>query len=156
MQYRINVMTFYSMRSIPPVFIIVCLTLLSGCSFDSVAKRIDPYRIDLRQGNYLDQEMVSQLRKGMTREQVQFVLGRPLLADAFHSNRWDYVYYFQPGSKGGNAEKRIFSVFFDEEGLLDYVEGDVTAGEEYAEVLERSVKQKQLIEIHGPVPKKKK
>ena len=154
MHHTINVMAVYSMRSIIFVLFFVCTAMSSGCSFDSIARKIDPYRIDVRQGNYIDQEMVSQLRKGMTREQVQFVLGRPLLVDTFRTNRWDYVYYFKSG-KNGETEQRVFSVFFDEQGLLDYVEGDVVTSDGQSVEAVSPAKQMQVIEILGPVPKKK-
>lgn len=52
------------------------------------------YRIDIQQGNAVTQEMVSKLKPGMTRAQVRFVLGTPLIVDAFRTDRWDYVYYY--------------------------------------------------------------
>ena len=55
------------------------------------------YRIDIQQGNLLDGEDVSQVDLGMTRSQVQFLLGTPMVADSFHRDRWDYAYYFRRG-----------------------------------------------------------
>lgn len=98
--------------------------ILSGCSFNTLTDRITPYRIDIRQGNYVDQEMVARLKKGMTRDQVRFALGTPLVADVFHSDRWDYVYTFKPGK--GEPQQRALSVFFAGD-RLDRVEGDVQA-----------------------------
>ncbi|MBV2261978.1 MAG: outer membrane protein assembly factor BamE [Thauera sp.] len=98
--------------------------LLAGCSFDSVVGLVDPYRIDIRQGNYVDQEMVAQLRRGMTRDQVRYVLGSPLVVDMFRKDRWDYVYRFRPGS--GDAQQRVISLFFAGD-VLDRIEGDVAA-----------------------------
>jgi outer membrane protein assembly factor BamE len=69
--------------------------------------------------------MVSQLKRGMTREQVRFVLGSPLVVDMFRRDRWDYVYRFKPGS--GEPEQRVISVFFVDD-RLDHVEGDVQGG----------------------------
>lgn len=111
------------MRSITFVVLVTAAGLLAGCSFDPLADRVNPYRIDVRQGNYVDQSMVSQLRKGMTRDQVRFVLGTPLVVDPFREDRWDYVYLFKPGR--GDAERRMLSVFFDND-LLERVDGDVT------------------------------
>jgi outer membrane protein assembly factor BamE len=90
----------------------------SGCSNLSLS----PYRIDVRQGNLVTQEMAAQLKPGMTRDQVRFVLGTPLLADPFHAERWDYVYRFKPGY--GEAQQRRLTVFF-QDGKLARVEGDV-------------------------------
>ncbi|ENO90052.1 outer membrane protein assembly factor BamE [Thauera linaloolentis] len=114
------------MRSyLPAAFL--ATSLLAGCSFDSIVGVVDPYRIDVRQGNYVDQDMVSQLKRGMTRDQVRFVLGSPLVVDMFRKDRWDYVYRFKPGS--GQPEQRVISVFFVD-GQLDHVEGDVQSGSE--------------------------
>jgi outer membrane protein assembly factor BamE len=68
--------------------------------------------------------MVARLKPGMTREQVRFALGTPLVADMFHADRWDYVYRFQPGR--GEAQSRRLVVFF-EDGKLVRVGGDVVA-----------------------------
>ncbi|HHT8993193.1 TPA: outer membrane protein assembly factor BamE domain-containing protein [Burkholderia cenocepacia] len=76
---------------------------LAGCSsYDSVTQRIaqsiTPYRITVVQGNFVSQEKAAQLQAGMTREQVRALLGTPLLADMFHADRWDYLFYFKRGS----------------------------------------------------------
>ncbi|MDD5298764.1 MAG: outer membrane protein assembly factor BamE [Rhodocyclaceae bacterium] len=84
---------------------------------------VTPYRIDVRQGNYVSQDMVSQLKPGMSKDQVRFALGTPLLKDMFHEERWDYVYLFQPGK--GKIEERRISVFFDAQGKLLRLGGDV-------------------------------
>jgi outer membrane protein assembly factor BamE len=84
---------------------------------------LTPYRIDVRQGNYVSQEMAAQLKPGLTREQVRFILGTPLLADMFHADRWDYVYRMQPGH--GPVEERHLAVFFSD-GKLARLSGDVT------------------------------
>ena len=102
-------------------------TVLSGCS--SVPRIVNEYKIDVQQGNVLTQEMVSQLKPGLTKDQVRFVLGTPVLADVFHANRWDYVYRLQEGSTGA-VEERKFTVFFDAGGKLVRVAGDVTAAQE--------------------------
>ena len=99
---------------------------LSGCSATALSDFVKPYRIDVRQGNYVSQDMVAQLKPGMTREQVRFVLGTPLVADVFHSDRWDYVYRFRPG-KGEQQERRLVVIF--EDGRLARLEGDVRAEE---------------------------
>jgi len=96
---------------------------LAGCAG---GLRLSPYRIDVRQGNYITQEMVARLKPGMTRDQVRFVLGTPLVVDLFHAERWDYFYRFQPGS--GQAQQRHLSVFFAD-GKLQRVAGDVVADE---------------------------
>ena len=90
---------------------------------------LKPYRIDIQQGNYLSQDMVSQLKKGMTREQVRFVLGTPLVTDIFHGDRWDYVFYRE--LQNGRKEQRNISVFFEEDKLVR-VSGDVAPKAEVA------------------------
>jgi outer membrane protein assembly factor BamE len=55
------------------------------------------YRIDIQQGNLLDDEDISQVDLGMTRSQVQFLLGTPMVSDSFHRDRWDYAYYLRRG-----------------------------------------------------------
>ena len=82
--------------------------------------------MDIQQGNYISQEMVSQLKIGMTKEQVRYVLGTPLVADIFHADRWDYVYYYDP--RRGQREARKIAVVF-ENGKLARVAGDVVAAE---------------------------
>lgn len=107
------------MRPVSCALFVAVAFLLAACS---VPQLITPYRMDIQQGNYLSQEMVSQLRPGMTREQVRFVLGTPLLTDIFHADRWDYVYYRDV--LGGVREQRKLAVIF-QDGKLARVEGDV-------------------------------
>ena len=110
------------------VSLLSCLLPLSlaACSSLSdsldVTKVLNPYRMDVRQGNMVTQEMVSQLRPGLTRDQVRFILGTPLVTDVFHADRWDYVYRLQPGK--GEVQSRKLTVFF-ENGALARVAGDI-------------------------------
>lgn len=98
---------------------------LAACS--NVPRIVTEYRIDVQQGNVLTQEMVSQLRPGLTRDQVRFILGTPMLADVFHADRWDYAFRLQDGVTN-EVTARNFSVFFDENGRLASVKGDVDVG----------------------------
>lgn len=87
---------------------------LVGCSSDPVVNRLPfVYRIDIQQGNVITQDMVDQLRVGMSKRQVQFILGAPLLTDPFHAQRWDYVYVYEPGSHGSSdtTEQRVTLLF---------------------------------------------
>lgn len=119
------------------------------------AVAITPYKIDVRQGNYITQEMVAQLKAGMTRDQVRFVLGTPLLTDIFHADRWDYVYRFKPGR--GEVQQRRLSAFFEGNTLVrvagDVVESDSAQEQADAEAAARS--RSRVIEI-APAESKKK
>lgn len=95
---------------------------LSGCS--SVPRVFNAYKIDVQQGNVITQEMATQLRPGLSKDQVRFALGTPLLVDMFHADRWDYVYRLQKGNTG-EVDLRKMSVFFDAGGKLTRIEGDV-------------------------------
>ncbi|SFW10740.1 outer membrane protein assembly factor BamE [Nitrosovibrio sp. Nv17] len=80
---------------------------LAGCS--SVPSLL--YKIEIQQGNVITQEMVDKLKPGMTRSQVRFVLGSPMISDIFHSHRWDYVYRLE--QRGRLMEQRQLTVFFE-------------------------------------------
>lgn len=109
----------------PSRILLLALPLLAACSSTpDIVSMLSPYRIDVRQGNYVDQNMVAKLRPGMTREQVRFVLGTPLVTDMFHADRWDYVYRLQP-SKGEFQLRRLVVFFVDDK--LARVGGDVVA-----------------------------
>jgi outer membrane protein assembly factor BamE len=88
-----------------------------------ISPYLHPYRIDVRQGNLVTQDMVAQLKPGLTKDQVRFVLGTPMLTDIFHADRWDYVYRLQKGSDGEIQQRRL-AVFF-ENGKLVRLGGDV-------------------------------
>ena len=103
------------------------VSLLAACSSATkVTNYVSPYRIDVRQGNLVSQEMVAQLKLGQTREQVRFILGSPLVADVFHADRWDYVYTFRKGQEP--AQQRRVVVFFEDNKLIR-IGGDVVADE---------------------------
>ena len=70
------------------------------------------YRMDIQQGNLLDAEQVDQLEVGMTRSQVRFLLGTPMVIDAFDANRWDYMYSLRQG-RTREVTKRHLVVWFD-------------------------------------------
>lgn len=97
----------------------VLATTLAACG---TANWGFPYRPDVQQGNWLTSEQVAQLRQGMTRDQVRFILGTPTLQDIFHSNRWDYPYYNQPGY--GKDELRQFTVWFENGQLVRWAGDD--------------------------------
>ena len=84
------------------------------------------YKIDVEQGNIITQEMVDQLKPGMSREQVEYILGSPLIRDTFNNDRWDYLYKMRKGS--GKIDQYRLSVFFDGDKLKRY-RGDFTGDE---------------------------
>ena len=110
-----------------------CALLVAGCGTlshvsDSVGRAgdaiadwapnfIKPYRPDVPQGNIVTREMVDQLQPGMSPDQVRFLLGTPLLANAFRTDRWDYVYFLR--RKDGTTQERQVVVYF-KDGRLDH------------------------------------
>jgi len=80
-----------------------------------------PYKMDIRQGNYVTQDMREKLKLGMTKLQVHYVLGTPMIIDAFHGNRWDYVYRLE--QRGEIVEKQRLTLYFDGDKLVKIDEG---------------------------------
>jgi len=104
-------------------FAALSLALVAGCGVPRIPG-ITPYKPEIQQGNYLAQSVVSQLKPGMTREQVRYLLGTPLLTDIFHAERWDYVYWRE--AESGERETRKIALFFTD-GKLERVTGDVVS-----------------------------
>ena len=103
----------------------IAALLLTSCGSTGLpALGLKPYRMEIQQGNFVSKEAVSQLKLGMSKDQVRFVLGTPLLTDIFHADRWDYVYRRQRVNSNV-IEQRKIAVFF-EDGKLKRIEGDVT------------------------------
>lgn len=87
------------------------MALLAGCAGNRNSSGIfSPYRVAIPQGNYINQQMLDEVREGMSPEDVRLRIGTPLLADVFHPNRWDYVFRFQ--YPNGESELRRVRVFF--------------------------------------------
>jgi len=93
-----------------PLFALLFATPLAACSYVPRIPGVTPYRMEIQQGNFISQEMLSQLKAGMSKEQVRLTLGTPLLADAFHADRWDYVYWRE--APDGKRESRKLVVLF--------------------------------------------
>jgi outer membrane protein assembly factor BamE len=98
----------------PRVILLVAL-LVAGCNL------IAPYKIDIQQGNVITQDMLARVQPGMTRSQVRFALGTPLVVDPFHGDRWDYVYVYM--KQGAVMEQRRIVVVFKDDKLA-HIEGD--------------------------------
>ena len=111
-------------RVSPGAMGLLMAALLPACKSIEVPKipGITPYRMVIQQGNFISQEMVSQLKPGMAKEQVRFILGTPLVTDIFHADRWDYVFFRE--TPDGKREQRNLSVLFDN-GKLARVLGDL-------------------------------
>ena len=90
-----------------------------------------PYRPDIQQGNFVSQEMVAQLKPGMTQDQVIFLLGTPLLTDVFHSDRWDYSFRLQKGN--GEVTTSRVTVFFKDKLVSSFESGDLPTERDYLE-----------------------
>jgi len=100
--------------------VLACAAALSACNY---VPKVDPYRMEIVQGNLVTQDMVSRLTPGLTKDQVRFVLGTPLVIDSFRDDRWDYVYLHMPENIKVPERRRV-TVFF-EDGKLKRVDGDV-------------------------------
>lgn len=108
-------------------FLLVASALaISACSIPSL-QFPGVYKIDIQQGNIITQEMIDQLRPGMTKRQVIFVMGTPLVRDPFHQDRWDYIYSYQPG--GGIRGQEGLTMYFEND-LLTHFTGDFKPTEE--------------------------
>ncbi|MFA7386517.1 MAG: outer membrane protein assembly factor BamE [Thiohalobacteraceae bacterium] len=100
-------------------------SLLGGCG--SVERVPFIHRIDVQQGNVITQEMIDQLKPGMSKRQARFTLGSPMVADIFHQDRWDYVYRMTPGK--GETERKRVTLFFQDDTLVR-IEGDYRPSEQ--------------------------
>jgi outer membrane protein assembly factor BamE len=105
------------------LIVLMAAAVLAACKQNpELPAVISPYKIDIQQGNVVTQEMVAKLKAGLTRSQVRFVLGSPLVTDMFHADRWDYIYLLQ--RQGKPDDRRRLTVIFDGDKLLR-LEGDV-------------------------------
>ena len=102
------------------IFLLVLSLLLTACS--SSLPSIKPYKMPIQQGNLVTSKMMMQLKPGMTKTQVRFVMGTPLITDSFHKDQWDYFYQME--KDGSIIEKRRVILMFEKD-LLAKVKGDV-------------------------------
>lgn len=105
------------------VAIIITALTLSACSSWV-------FRYDVAQGNYLEQKSIDKLQMGMTKEQVKFILGSPVVVDAFDNNTWSYVYKLKSGRSKKFDSKRQFILKFEDDKLLSAV-GDYNVSENF-------------------------
>lgn len=111
------------MRQLHTLRYLIILIALACTACGTAVPSIKPYKLDIQQGNVVTSKMLLQLRPGMTKSQVRYIMGTPLVQDSFHGNRWDYVY--QMREQGKVIEQRRVILDFENE-LLAKVRGDVT------------------------------
>ena len=97
---------------------------LALCSTLLLAACLQSYRMEIQQGNIFDQSTLDQVKVGMTKKQVRFLLGTPLVSDPFHANRWDYFYSLYSHDKK-LSERYQISVIFSEKGVSKIVRGQL-------------------------------
>lgn len=96
--------------------IVLISALLASCSnFSSYLPNFTPYKVDIRQGNLITQDMRAKLKLGMTQAQVKAALGAPLINDVYHANRWDYFYSLE--KQGKVVETQRLTLYFDKDLL---------------------------------------
>ncbi|MFK0379434.1 outer membrane protein assembly factor BamE [Pandoraea sp. NPDC090278] len=117
---------------------------------DKVIGVVTPYRINIVQGNFVSKEAYEQLKAGMTRDQVRQLLGTPLLADIFHANRWDYVFYFKRGN-ASVVQERHLKVYFEGDTLARW-EGGENLPTEYQLVQEIDGQKGKAVKTEAPAP----
>ena len=88
------------------------------------------YRIDIPQGNYLEQKNIDKIQVGMTKEQVKFILGSPVLVDTFDNDTWNYIYRFKSGTSKELDSQKSFSIKF-KDNLLISANGDFELSDKF-------------------------
>ncbi len=106
--------------------LILSVLFLGACSIPTI-QFPGVYKVPVQQGNIITQDMIDQLRPGMTRRQVIFVMGTPMVRDPFHQDRWDYVYNYQPG--GGARGQEMVTIYFEDDALTQ-ITGDFKPGQD--------------------------
>ena len=104
------------LRKIWILVLAAALLCMAGCSMVR-GFTLKPYRINIQQGNYLEEDEVDRVEPGMTRSQVRFLLGTPMVSDLFNNQRWDYVYYLKIG-RTRQVFRRHFVVFFEGDEVI--------------------------------------
>lgn len=112
---------------------VALLAAAAGCSSNDPSRSglLEPYRFGLPQGNYVTREALEQVKPGMTREQVRFALGSPLLNSIFEPDRWDYVYRYQHPS--GRADLRRVTIRFKDDRVAKVDADELPAREDAAD-----------------------
>ncbi|WP_242402142.1 outer membrane protein assembly factor BamE [Methylophilus sp. OH31] len=111
------------------LFVLAVASLESGCG--AKLPSVKPFKMEVQQGNVVTSKMLLQLRPGMTRSQVRYIMGTPLIVDSFRDNRWDYFYELR--KQGAVVEKRRVILDFDKDSLVS-VRGDVIPSAENPDI----------------------
>ena len=98
---------------------LISLVFISACT----GRLFTVHKIDVQQGNAIDPKKVAQLEIGMTKEQVKFLMGPPLITDVFHPDRWDYIYFLIPDY--GETERRHLMVLFEGDKVASLEKSDI-------------------------------
>ena len=78
---------------------------------------LSPYKVPVLQGNIIDEDDISKIKEGLTKEQIQFIFGTAIIKDPFHSSRWDYYYSIQIGDN--LIENKKLTIFFNADSLVE-------------------------------------
>ena len=119
------------MHSLPGLLFMIIVAGCAGSESGSQSRSFTfpiPYRIDVRQGNWVESSQVNRLKIGMKRDEVRYILGTPLIRDVFHPQRWDYLYRMRSG-RDGAVEKYRLTVYFEDDLLSRIQKGSVPQSE---------------------------
>jgi outer membrane protein assembly factor BamE len=111
-------------KGLSPIYGARTLALLLSLAATSAVTTGCVYRMNIQQGNFLEARTVNQLQPGMTRSQVRYLLGTPMVPDAFDKERWDYLYYFKKG-RLRKPEERHLIVYFKEDKVDKFERNNV-------------------------------
>jgi len=106
-------------KALAIIFLLAIIITLQACQ----SRLLTVYKIDVQQGNAVEAKDVEKIKVGMSKEQVLFVLGSPLVTDSFHPDRWDYIYFFTPGY--GDRERRHLTLYFDRDEVIEIVKDNI-------------------------------
>lgn len=127
--------------------LILLSMLLASCSNLSTPV-LSPYKMDIRQGNYITPEMREKLKLGMSKSQVRYAMGTPMVSDAFHGNRWDYIYSLE--QRGEVVERQRLTLYFDGDNLVSIDDGKTVQAA--PAVAQQPVAAKVVVETPQPPP----
>jgi outer membrane protein assembly factor BamE len=136
-----------------PLLLVACAAL-AGCSTISADGAllgfVTPYRMEVVQGNVVTQDMVAQLRPGLSSDQVRTLLGAPLLNDVFHANRWDYVFTIR--RQGTAPQQRRVTVFFENDRVARFEADAVPTEREFVAAIDatKPPSRKTVLELDEP------